>query len=180
MDDKNKFRLLWIAIVALLVLNLSVLIWVWLQPNRPERQGEPPLVFLARKLNFTEQQFNQTDQLGKAHFERVRQVRDSVRLLKDQYFDQLSNPAITQAELTQMSEQIAHKMAEIDVLTFRHFQKVRTLLTPAQQQQFDELINEALHRQQGPQGPPPGEHGGPPPHDGVGPPPMNDGPPPRQ
>ncbi len=168
MNEKYKFRLLWGAILGLLLLNLAILGWVWSSSGRPPRPegGGAALDLLHRELGFSEAQKKQLEAITEQHFQKVKPVRDSVRLLKDMFFDRLSDSTITDAELNNLSEKIAHKMAVADQMVFRHFQEIRAICTPKQQAKFDEIINDALHqqgRQQMRNGPLNGRRDGPPP-----------------
>ena len=168
MNEKYKFRLLWGAILGLLLLNLAILGWMWSSSGIPPRRegGGSALDLLHRELGFNEAQKKQVIAITEAHFQKVKPVRDSVRLLKDMFFDRLSDSAITDAELNDLSEKVAHKMAVADQMVFRHFQEIRAICTPKQQTKFDEIIKDALHqqgRQQMRNGPLNGRREGPPP-----------------
>ena len=168
MNEKYKFRLLWGVILGLLLLNLAILGWMWSSSGRPPLQGGggSALDILHRELGFSEAQKKQLEAITEQHFQKVKPVRDSVRLLKDMFFDRLSDSTITDTDLNALSEKVAHKMAVADQMVFRHFQEIRAICTPKQQVKFDEIIKDALHQQgrgQMRNGPLNGRRAGPPP-----------------
>jgi hypothetical protein len=156
MTDNTRFRQLWFAILGLLIINLGMLLWMWLSASSPigKPSGPPMLTVLVEKLGFDQQQKTQLDVLVKRHFAEVDPIRDSVRILKDQLFKQLPNTALSNSQLDSICGVIAQKMAQTDQMVFRHFQEIRALCTPEQQQKFDRIIQDLLH-QQGRRGMPP-------------------------
>lgn len=113
-------------------------------PNRP-RAGGTPADFLEKELSFTQEQKDQFRLLREDHHAKVQAIRDSVRQLKRQFFEQLGKP-MSDSDIAKVTADIAEKMAKVDKITFQHFREVRQMCTPAQQQKFDEVIDEMLER----------------------------------
>ena len=107
----------------------------------------------------------------------MRSLRENVKEMKEAFYADLGKPILDDS-LKVRAQKIESKMAEADVITFRHFQQVRQMCTPAQQKHFDEVILDLIRsiERPGPQGGP--HQGGPPPRDGR--PPMDDMPPPPE
>lgn len=145
MNNSFQYRYLWFVILGLLVLNLGLLGWIWFSPQNRPREGGNPANFLEKELNFTAKQKEQFRLLREDHHERTQAIRDSVRKMKRQFFEQLGKP-MSDADIQKVTADIAEKMARVDKITFQHFRDVRQICTPAQQQKFDEVIDEMLER----------------------------------
>jgi len=136
--------------------------------------------FLTRELNLTPQQQEQYAAMRQKHFELTRRINEQNHALRDSLFNQVKSTKATPTEINQLLKQISANQQQIDSATFYHFRDVRAILTPQQQNKFDQILNDVLHRMAnpGPRGPGPGRDGpdsrpGPPPPgpDGQGPPP---------
>ena len=85
-----------------------------------------------------------------------------------------SNPSNINAD--SLGQLIATNQKEIEMVTYNHFKQVRTICTPEQQKEFDNIIADVIKKMNGPGGPPPHDRQGP--HDGHDGPPPGEGPPP--
>ena len=155
MKDNRTFKLLWGAILVLLVLNIGMIAWVTFSPQK----GRPPeRLFLEHELSFDRHQTDLYKEMREEHFSKARSLKESVKELKEAYFNDLADTNITDEELTKKAITMETKMAELDVLTFKHFQKVRQMCTPEQQKKFDTIIMHVLRSMDRPGPPPRGEH----------------------
>ncbi|MEI7583153.1 Spy/CpxP family protein refolding chaperone [Runella sp.] len=145
MNNFFQNRYVWLVILGLLVFNLGLLGWIWFSPQNRPREGGNPASFLEKKLNFTKEQKEQFRLLREDHHKKTQAIRDSVRQMKRQFFEQLGKP-MSESDVERVTADIAKKMARVDKITFQHFREVRQLCTPAQQQKFDEVIDEMLER----------------------------------
>lgn len=171
MNSSFQYRYLWLVILGLLLLNLGLLGWIWLSPQNHPRTGQSPADFLEKELDFTTKQKEQYRLLREGHHSKVKTLRDSVRQMKKQFFEQLGK-SMTDSAIEQVTADMAKKVTLLDKITFQHFRDVRQICTPSQQQKFDEIIDEMLHRMaagsEGRGGLPPQDgspHGGPPPRE---------------
>lgn len=158
MNNSFQIRYLWMTILALLLLNLGLLGWIWFSPQGQNRK-QPPPDLLVRELNLNPQQKKQYLLLRDDHHAKTKAIRDSVLMLKRVLFHQIGHP-LSDQDLEKAVNEIANKMAIVDTITFKHFRQVRQLCTPPQQQRFDEIIDDVLgHLDQRPRprqdGPPP-------------------------
>ncbi len=170
--NRNKW---WaVAFIALLIMNVASLAAVWLlKDNRPaQHRGPGPGVaeFLTKELRFDSLQQQQLFQLRSAHQRQVMELRSKTREAKDALFELLKEPAVSDTMLAKAAIASSLNDQQLDILTFRHLQKIREICTPVQKEKFDAVIHEVL-RSMGPM-PPPGPEGHPPPPgDRRGPPP---------
>jgi len=178
----------WIAIIAFLLItaNIVSLVYLWTsrrQHDRQERKMPPPngqaFEFLSRELKLDSSQRSRYAKLRDEHQAAARPISDSIRKMKDAFFALLGQENIADSVVVAKSRLIGSLEEQLDLVTFRHFQQVRRICNADQQKQFDNLIQDVLHRmaprRQGP--PPPRHEEGRP---GMPPPPGEDGPPPGQ
>ena len=65
---------------------------------------------------------------------------ENMRKAKDSLFRLLSYPGTPDSVLNKAGEVIAQRQKELDIETFNHFRRVRTLCTPDQLPQYDSLV----------------------------------------
>lgn len=162
---ENK-KLLTFSIIALFLLNLGTLGFLWAgRLHRPVPPPPPPAHnaadFLAHELHFTPEQQKQFGSMRETHHQRIHAIQDSLHALREQFFDELSAPNASRAD--SLAAQIGRMQAEIEKLTFDHFRTIRSLCTPEQQKKFDMVIEDALKMMAPPPPPPPGPPDPPPP-----------------
>ncbi len=175
MNNFTNNRLLFIITLLLLTANIVTLAMLWTNKSRGDRAvnriAAPPgqvFEFLTHELNLDNSQQETYKKLRDEHQAGVRKIRDSIqRKAKEALFELLKKPAVSDSEVHVYSSRAAASDQQLDEFTFRHFQKLRAICSPAQQEKFDNIIQEALRRMGQPRrpGPPPGmEHAGGPPH----------------
>jgi Spy/CpxP family protein refolding chaperone len=192
--NKNKWWL--IAIMVLLVVNTATLAIFWLERKGQDLLGKKPQgseaqAFLIKELALDSTQQAQYLELVKAHREGTNAIKRQLRDAKEAFFNLISDSTVSDAAIKQAAGSASAIEAQIDLLTFKHFQQIRNICTPAQKAKFDTVIKTVVKMmgpsQERPQGPPPphDRHQGerpkrPPPENGEGPPPPMDenGPPP--
>ena len=162
MSISNNNRLLSIVTIVLLVANIITLALLWTGNKNPQRMDGPPrgnevFEFLTKELQLNKQQEQKYSELRDEHQLAHREIREKIRTAKDSLFSLMQHPPVADSVLKAMSERSAGYEAELDVVTFRHFEKLRAICTIEQQKKFDLLIKEVLQRMGGPKGPPPGQ-----------------------
>lgn len=186
MATKNKIW--WLIILLLLAANTVTLVLFWTGRNQQSpQQGQGPQLlaeFLTKELQLDSGQQQQYQQLIQAHRSAAAPLRQKIVELKDSLFLLLKqgNPSDTAKAVA--TAKIAATTQQLERLHIDHFQQVRAICTPNQQQKFDQLLHDIVRRLsmappggpgrngRPPMGPPPGER---PPHDGP-----QDGPPPGE
>ena len=191
MNTITKSKILSTVVIILLIANMISMIIFWLNKQQPEQKNNVgnTAQFLIKELQLDSSQQKIFNQLKEEHHNTVEQLREDTRKAKDAFFDLLNKDSVNENELQITAANAANKQEQIDIITFRHFQKVKAICNDEQKKKFNEIIKEAL-RMQAPQGPPDKrpnppdniEHDGPPPPNDKNfdaPPPPHDGPPPR-
>ena len=188
----------WFTIVILLLLtaNIATLTILWMnhkggdrRDNKPPPQGQV-FEFITNELKLDSSQQAAYSKLREEHQAGQKAIQDSMRKAKDAFFALLQQPGTDEATVQAAAKKASDAQQQMEMLTFRHFQKVRAICNPEQQKKFDTIIQDVLRRMAPArrQGPPPprrpGEDPGrfPPPPGGPGnePPPPGSEPPPPQ
>ncbi|KAA3661769.1 MAG: hypothetical protein DWQ10_03880 [Calditrichaeota bacterium] len=169
MDIFKQKRYLSYAVLALLLMNITILVLLWVgRPGgpKPQRALKNPVEdngrlqqLLKKELGFDETQSKRYLTLRQEHREQTRRLEDEIRKLRSGMFDEVlkdnPQPMLSDSLLKLVQE----KEAMREQLTFQHFLDLKNLCGPEQQNKLKLLMREALR-----QNPPPGmEAGGPPP-----------------
>jgi protein CpxP len=153
--ESNRF--LKIVIIVLILLNIGTLAFLWVQKtgiHHPPHQGGP-FEFLSHELGLSEQQREQYSHLRDEHHHAVEELQEKGREMRHHFFELLKQEN-NSTMVDQLAADIAGNQKQIELITFEHFQKVRSICTPEQQKKFDEVIQEALRMMapKPPEGPP--------------------------
>jgi periplasmic protein CpxP/Spy len=140
MNEQNKFRNLWFAIISLFVLNMGTLGWIFFK-----NQGhEPPIgpVIIEEALNFDSKQREEFKPLMRKHFEAVIPLRKAIQKDKDSLFDWLKSGGSDSIVFNKYLASLSLTVIENEKNTFLHFKEIRDLCTPEQKKVFDEVLIE--------------------------------------
>ena len=140
-------RNLLIIIGVLLLTNIAVLIY-FLGAKKPsgndtsvyDRDRSRVAEMLQKEVGFNDEQTAQYKLLKEKQKQTIRPMFDDMRKAKDSLFRQLSYPGTSDSLLSKLSDAIAQKQKAIDLQTFNHFKRVRTLCTPDQQPRYDSMV----------------------------------------
>ena len=152
-------------VTALVVVNVVLLAILWLKhDNNTQLPRRDAKNYLVKNLSLNKEQEHSFDSLRKDHFERMRNYQEAMRHLKDDFFNRLSQP---NSKPDSIGKQIGELQTKIDLETFGHFSKLRSILNEDQQKKFDNIIQDVLHTM-APRGGPPmdGDRQSPPPPGG--------------
>ena len=123
-------------------------------PERMPPDGGPK-EFLIRELKLNEKQTQDFLKLVDEHQTDMKRLRDKIKNEKAGLWNNISKSGTEAGNTETIALEIANDHKEIELVTFRHFQKVRELCDDTQKKKFDEVIKEALNMM-GPNNPPPG------------------------
>lgn len=168
MATKNK--ILWLIILLLLAANTVTLVLFWTGRNQPLQQGQGPRLlaeFLTKELQLDSGQQRQYQQLIQAHRSAAAPLRQRITDFKDSLFLLLKQGNPSDTDKAAATAKIAATTQQLERLHIDHFQQVRAICTPAQQQKFDNLLHDIVRRLSMPPPGRPGKNGRPP----MGPPP---------
>ena len=147
-------RWLLVLVAILLLTNIATLSIYWLKKpdhdngpgrnpgEREKRMGQ----FMVDQMKFDADQEAAYWKMRDSMMNIQKPVMDSIRSSKKRFFDLLNQPDATDSLLTAHSNEIADLQKKLDIVTFRHFQKVRSICRPDQLEKFDTVIKEIVNR----------------------------------
>jgi len=140
-------RNLLIIIGVLLLTNIAVLVYFLGQKkstkpvtSHSEKDKNGIAEMLQKEVGFNDEQTAQYKQLKEKQRETIKPMYDDMRKAKDSLFRLLSYPETNDSLLNKMADAIAQKQKALDLQTFNHFKRVRTLCTPEQQPKYDSMV----------------------------------------
>lgn len=149
----EKSKLLALCVIALILLNLGLLAFMF---NRPGRHHQRNREIIIERLHLDQNQIQQYDELIVWHQREIRKIEDNMRQTKNKLYLQLPD---TPNENTKDSliNAIADDQKKIERTHFKHFADIRKLCRKEQLPAFDALTQELAQLFSRPQGPPPHE-----------------------
>ncbi len=146
--DRTKFLIG--LVIALLLINMGTLAYLFVSKQDrqnqmlPMRQKGGPSAFIIKTLKFTPEQEKQFAVLKDEHHSQMDVLHDSMRTVRNQYFDELKTDVVDTEKANQLNQTIARIQGKMHQLTFKHFTEVRKICTAEQKELFDEFIDEIL------------------------------------
>ena len=157
--------------LLLLTANIVTLVLLWTNKKTehdskriPPQQGNQVFEFITHELNLDSGQQVIYRKLRDEHRAGMRPLEDSLRIARDIFFNLLHDKNISDTAIYDYSKKIEAQQQQMDMITFKHFQKLRAICNAAQQEKFDNIIKTVMHRMAGPKrppDPPPGKPGDP-------------------
>lgn len=138
----NAIKIMGAALLLLFVLNV-VSLALLLRLNHPHERAPRPAAaaeFLMRDLRFNPTQRKYYEQLIKLHREKIQHLEQERGKLRRALF-----AGIAQND-TSAIQDLRQLEGAFEWVTFQHFQAVRRIATPPQQERFDRVILEVGRR----------------------------------
>ena len=145
----NKTKLLTIAVVGLLLLNLGMMTMFLFKGKPPKHeggpQGEGPKKIIIERLNFDEGQQQQYEVIITEHRSKTRELNKTSRKLHDELYSLLIENVIDKTKADSITQTIAENQKAIDNLNFDHFQKIKAICKDGQIENFNGLVLDLTH-----------------------------------
>jgi Spy/CpxP family protein refolding chaperone len=144
MSITNSKYTKWIigALVLLNLILLSVLFFLRPQHERGERMK--PNDFLKKELNLSDDQAVKFKELRKAHFQKSREERKAIRILKNEMLDAVSAESPDTLKANLIANQIGIKEANKEKLLVQHYLKLQAECTPEQRQKLERVFKRGM------------------------------------
>lgn len=145
----NKQRILIIAVVVLIIMNIATLSFLWFsKPNERHhrRMRKEPDVerYLIHKLDLSKEQAKVFKTARKKHFEKTQSVLRSLHSDRQRLTQMLSDIDTTNRD--GLLNEISVKRMEVEKLNFIHLQTLRAVCTDEQKQKFDSIIFKVIDK----------------------------------
>tara|TARA_B100000795_G_C22772702_1_gene428596 strand:+ start:867 stop:1358 length:492 start_codon:yes stop_codon:yes gene_type:complete len=151
----TKNTILYVLLAFLIIAN-GFFLYDYL--GKPDRNGprNNPEQFIVKELNFNADQMQKFKGLGKNHRERMTQLQQEQKQLKDKLFSKISEKNINPLEIESITSLIGENNKNKDLEVFNHFRAIQGICNDPQKQKFKKIVIDALHK-----GPPPRNGGSP-------------------
>ncbi|MFT6827427.1 MAG: protein CpxP [Roseivirga sp.] len=154
MDFIKRNKILGVAVIGLVIINVLLLTFVWLGKDGRGQRGYASGggKFLEEQLGLTADQKQKVKSFRDAHFKLVESLREKSKENRDELHDLLKSP---NSELTaqELASRLGQIQSQIEFSTFKHFSDIRSICNEQQKKIFDETILSILRGQGVPEGP---------------------------
>ncbi|MEZ4690304.1 MAG: hypothetical protein R3A12_09035 [Ignavibacteria bacterium] len=157
----TKIKLLSIAVIGLILINLVLLTFLFLRkppPHPPDRQ--PPLSerrgpaeMIIKELHFDKDQVSQYEKLIDVHKNTIKELDDSIRITKNDLYKTLEND--NTSEKDSLVNRLSNLQKQIETVHYDHFADIKKICRPDQINYFNELISKLAEFFSPKKGPPP-------------------------
>lgn len=143
----NKTKLLYIAVFALLLLNIGTLAYLFTRkpPMNHGPGGEGPKQIIIDRLHFDTKQEEEYNLIVEEHRAKSRELNDLSRSLHNGLYFLLSEKTINKEKADSLINQISLNQKAIDNLNLDHFQKIKSICKDNQMGFFNELVKDLTH-----------------------------------
>jgi len=154
MDIFKQKRYLTIAVIILLLMNLTTLTLLWIgrpEGHKPPRDRGKPVddrawvqELLQQQRGFDENQVGQYLKLRAGHRSQARKLEAEIQKLKKEMFDEVlkENPRPTLSD--SLLALVQDRQVRLEKITFQHFLDLKNLCRPEQQDQLKILMHEVF------------------------------------
>jgi len=137
-------KLFKIGFFVLLVINMGLVALFVFRP-KPHMREKGAREQIIQKLDLTEAQEKQFGEMVAAHRQAVRALMSEERTLVRSYFEQLSSTSGSEEKQVLLQQIMMLKEDKI-VLTYDHFEALKSLCNEEQLARFDEVIADIIPR----------------------------------
>lgn len=136
----NKTKLLTLAVVLLLIINIATLV-LTLRKEPKHRHGGPKMLIIE-KLHFDGQQQRQYGKLIRWHRHHIDSLDFKIMETKNRLYRELLNQNPNLQTRDSLINTLAGYQKSIEATHFKHFQDIRNICKPEQMQDFNALTQE--------------------------------------
>jgi periplasmic protein CpxP/Spy len=142
----SKLKLLTIAVIGLLVMNLCIVGFLFLgKPPLPPDGGSPfakeaPRKKIIELLHFDNEQIKQYEELIQQHRESIRFLRDNIRETKSNLYHTLNEG--NGSDKDSLINELGALQKKIEVVHYNHFMEIKKICKPDQLEYFNTLTGE--------------------------------------
>ena len=162
MDYFTKNKIVFWAVIVLIILNVFMLSTIWLgRPRRYLPGGPGPgrtdgMKIMEERLGLNREQAEVFEQIRKQHFERTRALNDRRHKIRIDIINELFSDKPDQAKIEKLLSELKDVQGEFDQRLFRHFAELRDQCNDEQKKilksMFIDLLETTRQEEQGPQG----------------------------
>ncbi|WP_424961309.1 hypothetical protein [Ekhidna sp.] len=133
-----------IGFFALLIINIGLVVLFIFKP-KPHMRQRGAREQISQKLAFSDEQEKQFGEMVEIHRQAIREILKEERTLVRSYFEQLSITTGSEDKELLLRQIMKLKKDKI-VLTYNHFEKLKSICNEEQLAKFDEVIADVIPR----------------------------------
>lgn len=145
----SKLRLLSIAVIGLILINMVIVGFLLLRKplhlgqGRPPMEQEGPKQVIIETLNLDDVQIAEYGKLITSHQETMKMLEDSIKLMKNNLYQTLNDEV--RADKDSIIDQLNAIQKQVEVVNYEHFFSLKKLCRPDQLDKFNILSTELAH-----------------------------------
>ena len=101
---------------------------------------------MKKEIGFNDEQTTQFRQLLEQNRDSMKKYSEQVKLAKTALYKLLQDPKASDSAVTAAGNQLAQQQEAMELVMFRHFQRVRKLCTDSQVVKFDTMVTRMSNR----------------------------------
>ncbi len=156
MDTTKKDKGLYIVIIALLVVNIATLGFLWYSSLRPGRgpgkepmQNRPrPEALFQEELKFSPEQMKKIEAMREENFKATDKIHEELKGLQKSMMEVVRTG--NDEEAKRIAGLTGEKMKELEMLRYGHFKQIRDMCDETQKQKLDEMTKKIPGPENGP------------------------------
>jgi protein CpxP len=140
-------------ILLLLLLNFGILGFLWQGRGHDRHEGGPPPPpdrMIIERLQLNDRQQEQFEGFRDEHHAQMVDLQERSAVLHKQLFALLKDKQVNARAKDSIMNLLQQNSNQREEITFEHFRKLRSILTPRQQAEFDSFVEEVSERILGP------------------------------
>ena len=143
----ERTKLLTLAVIGLLLLNLFTIGYVALRSGPPPHPDQPPgsggpAALIIERLHLDARQQARYAELRDQHQQSLRSLNDEAVRLYGSYYGLLEADSLDPVRATALSQQLAQNQQAVAGVNLTHFQQLKALCRPNQQADFRRLVGD--------------------------------------
>ncbi|PWA05866.1 periplasmic heavy metal sensor [Flavobacterium psychrotolerans] len=139
----DKIKLLTFAVIGLLLLNLTTLSLLFINPPKGNEQNHKrPQEIIVEKLHFDKKQQEQYGQIIHWHRGRITDLEAQIRETKQDLYTLLQKEAVDETEKNNLITILANYQKEIEATHFKHFEDIKKICRRDQIKDYNTLTME--------------------------------------
>ena len=159
----SKIKLLTIAVIGLLIVNLATVAFLLLRKPFQHPEGRPPMEqagpknIIIDKLHFDKEQVAQYESLIEQHQAKIKSLNDSINIAKNELYSTLTSENFTGKD--SLIDRLGLLQRQVELTHYDHFAAIKKLCKPDQIEAFNNLTKElaGFFAPVKKEGPPPGD-----------------------
>lgn len=162
METKKKNKILIIALIILVVVNMATVASIWLmkptamkykhkykKENRYKSDKSNREDRFIKKLDLNERQAIEFKEEKKLHFQKISVYRDSIMTRKQLIVEEIFKENPDTNLIKTYNDSIGILNTKVEKLNYNHFIRIKEILNTKQQDKFKEIVQKASLRDKG-------------------------------